>query len=296
MFELTDQVFIRVQPLLPADSRRGKPWRDHRQVLGGILWKLHTGRPWRDVLGRFGPWQTCYGRLRRWQRDGTWPRVWALLDAGDEMGSGDGRRGQASQLGQALGAAAPVAAARAGLVAATPPGPPQHLADRGRCPPHQGGQQPARLRGRDPDQVRPWRVWQFCALNRPPFRPGGWGRPGRGPLPGTPGRPAPGSRAGTRRPSGGPGSGPGRPGPWRLGSTPRPPSGCPPPAPARPGRCGPGRSRRRRPAPRRSAAAGPAAKPSAGPAGPGQRDPGPVVHARALGAIPGAEAPPRSRR
>ena len=35
MFELTDQVFIRVQPLLPADSRRGKPWRDHRQARVG---------------------------------------------------------------------------------------------------------------------------------------------------------------------------------------------------------------------------------------------------------------------
>jgi transposase len=74
MFELTDQAFTRIQPLLPADSRRGKPWRDHRQVLGGILWKLHTGRPWRDVPGRFGPWQTCYSRLRRWPTDGTWPR------------------------------------------------------------------------------------------------------------------------------------------------------------------------------------------------------------------------------
>ena len=42
MFELTDQAFTRVQPLLAADSRRGRPCRDHRQVLGGILWKLHT--------------------------------------------------------------------------------------------------------------------------------------------------------------------------------------------------------------------------------------------------------------
>jgi transposase len=117
MFELTDQVFTRVDPLLPANSRRGKPWRDHRQVLGGIMWKLHTGRPWRDVPGRFGPWQTCYGRLRRWQRDGTWPRIWAILAAGEHR-SGHGRRGQA------LVAAAPVAAAGAGLMTATPPRPP----------------------------------------------------------------------------------------------------------------------------------------------------------------------------
>jgi transposase len=222
MLELSDQAFACVQPLLPTDSRRGKPWRDHRQVLGGILWKVHTGRPWRDVPTRYGPWQTCYGRLRRWQRDGTWPRIWAVL-AGDQLGSRDGRSGRP---GQALLAAAPVAAPGAGLVAATPPRPPQHLPHRRWRPPHQGNQQPPRLRGRDPDQVRTWRawrLWQFCALSCPPLRPG------RGPPPGTPGRPAPGSRAGTRRRSGGPGSGPGRPGPWRPGSTPPPPSGCPPP-------------------------------------------------------------------
>jgi len=191
MFELTDQAFTRVQPSLPANSRRGKPWRDHRQVLGGIMWKLHTGRPWRDVPGRFGPWQTCYGRLRRWQADGTWPRIWALLAAG-EHDSGHDRRGQASQ---ATLPAAPVAAARARLVAATPPRPPQHLADGGGRPPHQPGQQPARLRGRDPHQVRPWRpwrLWQFCALSCPPFPLAGCWPPGRGPPPGTPGRPAPG--------------------------------------------------------------------------------------------------------
>jgi hypothetical protein len=67
--------FTRVQPLLPTHGRRGKPWHDHRQVLGGILWKLHTGRLWRDVPGRFGPWQTCYVRLHRWRTDGTWPRI-----------------------------------------------------------------------------------------------------------------------------------------------------------------------------------------------------------------------------
>jgi transposase len=185
MFELTDQAFTGVRPLLAADRRRGRPCRDHRQVLGGIIWKLHTDRPWRDVPERFGPWQTCYGRLRRWQRDGTWPRIWAVL-AASEHDSGHDRRDQA---------AAPVAVAGAGLMTATPPRPPQHLADRGRRPPHQPDQQPPRLRGRDPHQVRPWRPWrlgQFCALSRPPRPLAGRWPPGRGPPPGTPERPAPG--------------------------------------------------------------------------------------------------------
>jgi hypothetical protein len=36
MVELTDPALSCVQPVLPADSWRSKPWHDHRQVLGGI--------------------------------------------------------------------------------------------------------------------------------------------------------------------------------------------------------------------------------------------------------------------
>jgi transposase len=195
VFELSDQAWITIQPLLPANSRWGKPWRDHRQVLGGIVWKLHTGRPWRDVPARFGPWQTCYGRLRRWQRDGTWQRLWAVLDDRGR-GDGDAEVGSGADRGH-LQASAPVVVAGAGLMAATPPRPPQHLPHPGRRPPHQAQQQPAHLRHRQPAQVRPWRSWEFCAFSRPPgrhpwrARPPGRARP-RGPPPGTPAPPSPG--------------------------------------------------------------------------------------------------------
>jgi len=39
MFELTDQAFARVQPLLPPTAT-GEPWCDHRQVLAG--WSRYT--------------------------------------------------------------------------------------------------------------------------------------------------------------------------------------------------------------------------------------------------------------
>ena len=44
MFELTDQAFTCVQPLLPT-ARRGKPWRDHRLVLGGFCGSCIPTRP-----------------------------------------------------------------------------------------------------------------------------------------------------------------------------------------------------------------------------------------------------------
>jgi transposase len=73
--EITDAAWARIALLLPEDGRPGGRWRDHRIVLNGILWKLRTGAPWRDLPSRYGPWQTCYDRFVRWRRDGTWERL-----------------------------------------------------------------------------------------------------------------------------------------------------------------------------------------------------------------------------
>ncbi len=73
--ELTDRAWEQIAPLLPENGRPGKQWRDHRTVVNGILWKLKTGAPWRDLPERYGPWQTCHDRLSRWRRDGTWDRL-----------------------------------------------------------------------------------------------------------------------------------------------------------------------------------------------------------------------------
>lgn len=75
--EITDTAWATVGPLLPGNGKRGQQWRDHRQVLHGILWKLRTGAPWRDLPERYGPWRTVYARFVRWQRDGTWDRLLA---------------------------------------------------------------------------------------------------------------------------------------------------------------------------------------------------------------------------
>ncbi|WP_374202309.1 IS5 family transposase [Streptomyces sp. MW-W600-10] len=74
--EVTDQAWAVIGPLL-APPRMGRPVRDRRQVLNGILWKLSTGAAWRDLPERYGPWKTVYERFRRWSADGTWDRLLA---------------------------------------------------------------------------------------------------------------------------------------------------------------------------------------------------------------------------
>jgi transposase len=73
-YELEDRHWELIRNLF-AQTSRGRPWRDHRTVVNGILWILFSGVPWRDLPERYGPWQTAHRRFTRWRRDGTWERL-----------------------------------------------------------------------------------------------------------------------------------------------------------------------------------------------------------------------------
>ena len=77
---LTDEQWERIRPLLPSsDGRRGRPFRDDRPVVEGILYRYRCGIAWRDVPEEFGPWQTVWKRHRRYSGDGTWDKILAEL-------------------------------------------------------------------------------------------------------------------------------------------------------------------------------------------------------------------------
>ncbi len=82
--ELTDAAWERIGPLLPGSDGCGRPWRDHRQVINGVLWRLRTGAPWRDLPERYGPWQTVYERFARWDADGTWAKLLEQVQVRDD--------------------------------------------------------------------------------------------------------------------------------------------------------------------------------------------------------------------
>lgn len=84
--DLSNTEWVRLEPHLPKSGKRGGRWVSHRRIINGILCRLRTGVPWRDLPARFGPWKTVYERHRRWSADGIWDRIFAavLADADAE--------------------------------------------------------------------------------------------------------------------------------------------------------------------------------------------------------------------
>ncbi len=68
---LTDEQWALIADLFPAPRWTGRPPRDRRAIVDGILWNLRTGSPWRDLPEDFGSWQTVWRLFDQWNQDGT---------------------------------------------------------------------------------------------------------------------------------------------------------------------------------------------------------------------------------
>ena len=80
--DLSEEQWAVLEPFLPRGKRPGRPpkWTK-RQLIDGIRWRVRAGAPWRDVPPAYGHWRTVYGLFRCWQRDGTWAKILAGLQA-----------------------------------------------------------------------------------------------------------------------------------------------------------------------------------------------------------------------
>src|SRR5919199_1479726 len=72
-----DDLWEAIEPLLPRERpkpRGGRPRIPDRAALGGIIFVLRTGTPWRLLRKELGcgSGPTCWRRLRDWQAAGAW--------------------------------------------------------------------------------------------------------------------------------------------------------------------------------------------------------------------------------
>ncbi len=75
-----DDLWKAIEPLLapePPKTMGGRPRVPDRAALGGIIFVLKTGCPWRlpPKELRCGSGTTCWRRLRDWQEAGVWQRL-----------------------------------------------------------------------------------------------------------------------------------------------------------------------------------------------------------------------------
>ncbi|MFD7705384.1 IS5 family transposase [Streptomyces caelestis] len=78
--ELSDQEWDLLAPLIPR-AVTGRPRVDDRQVINGMIYKIRTGLPWRDLPDRYGPWQTVYTRFRRYALSGVFAQALQQIQA-----------------------------------------------------------------------------------------------------------------------------------------------------------------------------------------------------------------------
>ncbi len=82
---LTDELWQRLEPLLPVRQRRfrypGRLRTPDRAALEGILFVARTGISWNDlptaVFGASGA--TCWRRLKEWHQAGVWQQLHELI-------------------------------------------------------------------------------------------------------------------------------------------------------------------------------------------------------------------------
>lgn len=86
-YEITDAEWEQIDMLIPRKQpgTRGRPAKDPRTMLNGMLWILRSGASWRDLPERYGPWQTVYKRFNQWSKDGVFVRIFHVLRHDPDM-------------------------------------------------------------------------------------------------------------------------------------------------------------------------------------------------------------------
>jgi transposase len=82
IWEVDDELWADLQPLLVIDKPRKKPGRpraNDRRIFNGLIWLARTGAQWETLPRRFGPKSTAHDRFQEWVFHGCLVAAWALL-------------------------------------------------------------------------------------------------------------------------------------------------------------------------------------------------------------------------
>jgi transposase len=83
-YELTNEEWNRIKDLLPPENtgKKGRPRKNNRIMLNGMLWIARSGCQWREMPEHYGRWQ---GVFRKWRDEGVLERIFRILSADADM-------------------------------------------------------------------------------------------------------------------------------------------------------------------------------------------------------------------
>lgn len=124
IWEVPDELWDEVRQVLDElDPPRGtgRPRVDARRALDGIIFRLRSSCQWNRLPEKFGSDSSVHRTFQRWQENGIFEKVWALLlERCEELGgvqwewqAADGAMGKA-RFGGAMPGRTPRTGARAG--------------------------------------------------------------------------------------------------------------------------------------------------------------------------------------
>lgn len=81
--DLTNEQWAVIAPLMPLPPKRkdarGRPRKDPRAILSGILWVLRTGAQWKEMPSCYPPYQTCHRYFQEWVRQRVFQKILRTL-------------------------------------------------------------------------------------------------------------------------------------------------------------------------------------------------------------------------
>ncbi len=86
-YELTSSQWGQIKDLLPPErtGKRGRPGKDNRVMLNGMLWVARSGAQWRELPEAYGPWQSIYARFAKWRDNGVLAAIFRALSQDADM-------------------------------------------------------------------------------------------------------------------------------------------------------------------------------------------------------------------
>jgi len=81
-WRLSNVLWHRIEIVLDAldpPKRFGRPRADRRKLVEGIVYRMKTGRPWREIPKAYADDSTAHRTFHRWDEAGIFEQIWTLV-------------------------------------------------------------------------------------------------------------------------------------------------------------------------------------------------------------------------